>query len=319
MNRFFPLAALAVAPLAEARFNRLFERHDAAECCPCPTAGAPNQPVTVTVTQRAAPQTVTVERLVPGPAAPVYVTQNNNNNNINNNNNNNAGSQGQPQAVTVNGSQGVAPHDGPRTVAVPSGARPALAPDAGYPTFVNVTASPQAADPAKPSQRFVESPFPPRQGSSDATRTVTVVPQPRVQYAPPAPATVTVPPIQPQGTGTGPLQTVTQTVQGGGGDNIEIIIININTGETSCKKKHSGKPCHKGHGKPVMASSRPCPSVFNSTSIATVFNTVSVLVGGPSRSYNNGTSPVMGAAQATGMTKRSEGRKPRAPLSQRTF
>ncbi|KAM4063204.1 hypothetical protein HRG_010236 [Hirsutella rhossiliensis] len=315
MNRFFPLAALAVAPLAEARLNRLVERHNAAECCPCPAPGAPNQPVTVTVTQQApapAPQTVTVERVVAGPPAPVYVTQNNNNNN-NNINNNNVGYQGQPQAVTVVNNR---PQQETLTV-TSGGVRPDPAPYAGFPN-VTATAGPRATDPASSPKQPVESPSRPREGSPNTTKTITVIPQPSVQDAPAAPVTVTVPPMQPQGTGTGPYQTVTQTVQGGGGDNIEIIIININTGETSCKKKHSGKPCHRGHGNPVVVSSRPCPSAANSTSIATVFNTVSVVVGGPSRP-SNGTASAMGAAKATGMTKRSEGRKPRAPLSPRTF
>lgn len=254
MNRFIPFAALAVAPLAGARFNRLAERHNA-ECCPCPASGYPNQPVTVTVTQQAtapAPQTVTVERVIPAPPAPVYVTQNNNNNN-NNINNNNAGSQGPPPAATVVNYNG--PQGGP-----PLGAPP--------PSVVTVTASPPAADPAGPSQPPAESPSRPREGPPAETKTVTVIPQPP---APPAPASVTAPTMRPQGT-----------------------------------------------GKPLL-SSRPCPPVVHSTRIATAYNTVSVVVGGPMMPYNNETSSSeMGAAQATGMMKR-DGRKPRAPLSQRSL
>ncbi|KAG5953235.1 hypothetical protein E4U53_006248 [Claviceps sorghi] len=117
--------------------------------------------------------------------------------------------------------------------------------------------------------------------------------------------------------------TLTKTVGGGGGDNIEIIIINIYTGETSCKKKHSGKSCHamghtRGHRYLSSAaaatgpSQMPRPSANFTTSAASGYSTGIVTL-----SSGNFT----GAAQPTGSRGpvSALGRKPRGPLSLRKW
>ncbi|KAK7421653.1 hypothetical protein QQX98_002120 [Neonectria punicea] len=91
MLRFAPWAVLAMAPLAQARFDWLHARHNAEECCPCPAPGAPedytktvtvSEPAgtahTVTVTEpQGAPskETVTIEHLVTDTGKTVYVTR----------------------------------------------------------------------------------------------------------------------------------------------------------------------------------------------------------------------------------------------------
>ncbi|KAK7429383.1 hypothetical protein QQZ08_003975 [Neonectria magnoliae] len=91
MLRFAHWAVLAMAPLAQARFDWLHARHNAEECCPCPAPGAPedytktvtvSEPAgtahTVTVTEpQGAPskETVTIEHLVTNPGKTVYVTR----------------------------------------------------------------------------------------------------------------------------------------------------------------------------------------------------------------------------------------------------
>lgn len=86
------------------------------------------------------------------------------------------------------------------------------------------------------------------------------------------------------------FETLTKTVSTGGDiningdvnidiDNVEITIININTGEQSCRKKHSGKPCdadsHSAIATP-QPTEVPCPSGNVSTSFATVYNTIRI-------------------------------------------
>lgn len=91
MLRFAPWAALAMAPLAQARFDWLHARHQAEECCPCPSPGAPgdttktvtiSEPAgtdhTVTVTESAgypSKETITIEHTITQPGKTVYITQ----------------------------------------------------------------------------------------------------------------------------------------------------------------------------------------------------------------------------------------------------
>ncbi|KAH6955905.1 hypothetical protein BKA56DRAFT_663302 [Ilyonectria sp. MPI-CAGE-AT-0026] len=91
MLRFAPWAALAMAPLAQARFDWLHARHQAEECCPCPSPGAPDgttktvtisEPAgtahTVTVTEPAgypSKETITIEHTITQPGKTVFITQ----------------------------------------------------------------------------------------------------------------------------------------------------------------------------------------------------------------------------------------------------
>ncbi|KAL6408180.1 hypothetical protein AUP68_08029 [Ilyonectria robusta] len=91
MLRFAPWAALAMAPLAQARFDWLHARHQAEECCPCPSPGAPDDTAktvtisepagtahTVTVTEPAgypSKETITIEHTITQPGKTVYITQ----------------------------------------------------------------------------------------------------------------------------------------------------------------------------------------------------------------------------------------------------
>lgn len=115
-----------------------------------------------------------------------------------------------------------------------------------------------------------------------------------------APVTVTAAPVMStvwRNSTETQFQTMTRTVGHGGGDNIEIIIININTGESICKKKDSGEPCH--HQPPPMVTGSPCPEVRNITSTATAFNTVRITVSGqPNR--NATASATNGGAKPSG-------------------
>lgn len=91
MLRFAPWAALAMAPLAQARFDWLHARHQAEECCPCPAPGTPDDTIktvtisepagtahTVTVTEPAgypSKETITIEHTITQPGKIVYITQ----------------------------------------------------------------------------------------------------------------------------------------------------------------------------------------------------------------------------------------------------
>ncbi|POR33841.1 Uncharacterized protein TPAR_05961 [Tolypocladium paradoxum] len=308
MNRLFPLTMLVMAPLAQAGFSHLQDRHDTNECCSCPAPGAPNQGVTtVTVTQLAAApktETITVQQTVTASITTVTVTPTNN-----------------PPAVTLEVT--VQPRPEPQTIA--NGGSPSGSLTPGSPRIVKVAARPIRSTPAAPSLPS-ESPSRPNKGGDTVVtktlgnggnpetgpnvKTVVVSPDPSTMTAPPRVQTV-VKSIH---------QTLTKTVSGGGGDNIEIIIINIVTGKSTCRKKHSGKPCRAGNHSPVpLFTGVPGSSVMNCTSIATTYNTVVVALG--TGIPHNATS-AMGAAHPTGagnpmMT--TKGRKPRGPLSIRKW
>ena len=109
------------------------------------------------------------------------------------------------------------------------------------------------------------------------------------------------------------LEIVTQTVTDSHGDiNVEITIININTGDAVCFMEDSGKPCENTSNIPPKQSE--CQPIEPSTSIATVFQTVTIAVDqqGVAR---NGTA-AMGVAKPTGSAALM-GRTPYAPRSQR--
>ncbi|PHH85971.1 hypothetical protein CDD83_10927 [Cordyceps sp. RAO-2017] len=209
------------------------------------------------------------------------------------------------------------------TVITQVAAPPAGSPAPGTVGAAPVPAKPDQTKPAGPSQP-VQSPSRPKDDStaasktkggrpSQAPKTVTVTPLPNAQSTTPA----TLPPqMQSPGTNGDPSHTMTQTIGGGGGDNIEIIIINIFTGETSCRKKHSGKPCQARRPRPGTVSASPCPSGMNSTRIATVFNTIMATVG-PDTPSRNSTSAATAAPQTT--SRSAKGRKPRAPLTSRSL
>jgi hypothetical protein len=120
------------------------------------------------------------------------------------------------------------------------------------------------------------------------------------------------------------FKTITQSVHNGDDNDIDIQInvININTGEVVCKKQDTGEPCEVDTGnlntvlvQPLPAptvtpnSSEHCPAATNSTSIATAFNTVTVVV-----KPGVGNSTDAAAAEPTGSTK-SPAKLPRGPLS----
>ncbi|OAQ74268.1 hypothetical protein VFPPC_01809 [Pochonia chlamydosporia 170] len=216
--------------------------------------------------------------------------------------------QAEPQTVTVNAKP---PTKVATVVTVTQGLPPSNAPE--LPSVVTVTQGlPSSEAPQSPSVVTVtasSSQQPSPQAEGPKTVVVTVQPSPATTV----PATVTAPPqVQTVVQSVDHYSTLTKTVAGGGGDNVEIIIINIFTGETSCKKKHSGKPCHSNgqHHVPPAASGSsgiPCPIVNATTSVATVYNTVLVTL-----QPGNGT----GAAQATTSQKpMSMGRLPRAPVT----
>ena len=119
--------------------------------------------------------------------------------------------------------------------------------------------------------------------------------------------------------------TLTQTVGGGGGDNIEIIIINIFTGETFCKKKHSGESClGRGHagGHRYLSSAAavtatgpsqmPRPSLNVTTSVGSIHNTGIVTL--PSGNFTGAAKPTGSGSPVPVMN-----RKPRGPLSLRKW
>ncbi|KAG6010218.1 hypothetical protein E4U21_007695 [Claviceps maximensis] len=159
-------------------------------------------------------------------------------------------------------------------------------------------------------------------------QTVTVTIQPSFSSAQPAAVTASAQ-VQTIFQTIDHYTTLTKTVGGGGGDNIEIIIINIFTGESFCKKKHSGKSCHtRGHTRShrylssaaagtaaVTAtgpSQMPRPSVNVTTGVGSTYNTGIVKL--PSGNFT-------GAAQPTGSGRPVPimGRKPRSPFSPRKW
>lgn len=207
-----------------------------------------------------------------------------------------------PKTVTVNANQ---PIKMVTVVTVTQGGSSSQTQQQQPPSAVTVTASP-----APPLADNIAA----AQPEGPKTVVVTIKPDSPSAQA----AAVTAPPqTQTIVQNVDHYSTLTKTVAGGGGDNIEIIIINIYTGETSCKKKHSGKSCHAGGHQylpPAATGSSkiPCPSVNATTSVATAYNTVLVTL-----PPGNST----GAAQPTG-SKRFEavmGKKPRAPISMRKW
>ncbi|KAG5930039.1 hypothetical protein E4U42_003200 [Claviceps africana] len=158
---------------------------------------------------------------------------------------------------------------------------------------------------------------------SQGPKTVVVTVQPSPPTAQPAAVTASL-----------QAQTIVQTLEqyctftrtvggGGGGDNIEIIIINIYTGETSCKRKHSGKSCHgMGHtgshrflsstAAATAPSQMPRPSVNITTSAASAYGTGIVTLS--SGNFTGAAQPTGSGGSASGL-----GRKPRGPLSLRKW
>ncbi|KND92570.1 hypothetical protein TOPH_02871 [Tolypocladium ophioglossoides CBS 100239] len=358
MNRLFPLAMLAMAPLVQARFGRLQDRRDSNECCPCPAPGAPSQGVTtVTVTQPAAApktETVTILQTVTPSGATVTITQINNNppavtqevtvqlqpkpqtvtviNGPLQPSHGTPAEGSQPRVTTKTTQQGGTPQEGPKTVTITNGPSPTP----GSPNVVTVTVNPNPSSPAgssqpgSPPQPF-ESPSRPNSGDTVVTKTLSNVGNPETgpnvkAVASPDPSVMTAPPVtvtaspQVQTVVESIYQTLTKTVSGSGGDNIEIIIINISTGESTCRKKHSGKPCNaENHSSVPLSTGAPCPSAMNTTSITTAYNTVVVTLG--TGKPHNATS-AMGAPFPTGAGNPMmtiKGRKPRGPLSERIW
>lgn len=113
-------------------------------------------------------------------------------------------------------------------------------------------------------------------------------------------------------------ETVTQTVTNGNGNiDIQIIIINIDTGETTCIRENNGLPCDDGSSIPPKSATTDttttttpvsCPPVEATTSVATLFNTVTLTVGQKDVSHNGTVS--MGHAMPTSGPR---GRTPRGP------
>lgn len=217
-----------------------------------------------------------------------------------------------PQTITVNANP---PTKLVQIVTVTQGLPSSEAPQS--PNIITVTQGlPSSEAPQSPTVVYVTaSPSPQPSAQPEGPKTVVVTMQP--SSATVQQATVTEPPqAQTVFQTVDHYTTLTKTVAGGGGDNIEIIIINIYTGETSCRKKHSGKPCHGGGQQyiPSAASGSsgiPCPVVNATTSLATVYNTVLVTL-----PPGNGTQ----AAQPTGShSPMSMGRLPRAPVTIRKW
>ncbi|KAG6023685.1 hypothetical protein E4U40_003834 [Claviceps sp. LM458 group G5] len=135
--------------------------------------------------------------------------------------------------------------------------------------------------------------------------------------------------------------TYTKTIGGGGGDNIEIIIINIYTGETFCKKKYSGEPCHvRSDDLPSSSSSTSVLSEVGSSSanvttrVKKVFKTATVtlysgILTGAARPTDVKLLTNVASAYGTGILTISSGnfsgvaqptgRKPRGPMSIRKW
>ncbi|KAG5990894.1 hypothetical protein E4U52_004169 [Claviceps spartinae] len=134
--------------------------------------------------------------------------------------------------------------------------------------------------------------------------------------------------------------TYTKTIGGGGGDNIEIIIINIYTGETFCKKKYSGEPCHVRsddlpYSSPTSALSDVASSSANvTTRVEKVFKTATVtlysgILTGAAQPTDVRLVTNVASAYGTGILTLSSGnfsgvaqpteRKPRGPMSIRKW
>lgn len=348
MQQVFPLAVLAMAPLAQARFGRFQAR--TGECPPCPAnceavtvtveKTVPAEPTTVFVTHSAPPveeqQTATTIIVEPTPAQAeqpgpktVTVIQ--------------SSPQQQeetPQVVTRTIQPSTSAQQEPKTVTVTQ-SQPSE-PVSEAPSVVTVTLQPESTPVQQTETTPQESPSRPNEAPSVVTKTVG---QEMKQSRPvQEPQTVLVSAVQPSvktvtlGNGQGitktlpgttitaapetqtivqsvdHFSTVTQTVPGGGSDNVEIFIININTGESTCQKKHSGRPC--GSQPPVISS--PCPPVNITTSIATAYNTILVTVGTGTPSQN--ATSVMGVAQPSGTgNMMGMGRVPRVPIVRRKW
>ncbi|KAG6280790.1 hypothetical protein E4U47_005858 [Claviceps purpurea] len=134
--------------------------------------------------------------------------------------------------------------------------------------------------------------------------------------------------------------TYTKTIGGGGGDNIEIIIINIYTGETFCKKKYSGEPCHvRSDDLPFSSSTSVLSGLASSsanvtTRVEKVFKTATVtlysgIFTGAARPTDVKLVTNVASAYGTGILTFSSGnfsgvaqptgRKPRGPMSIRKW
>jgi hypothetical protein len=107
-------------------------------------------------------------------------------------------------------------------------------------------------------------------------------------------------------------ETITHTVTNGNGNiDIQIIIINIDTGETTCIEENNGLPCDDGSSMPpksVTTATVSCPPVEATTSVATLFNTVTLTVGQKDVDHN-GTVSMWHAMPTSGL----RGRTPRGP------
>ncbi len=347
LQTVLPLALLAAVPLAEARFPGLqFRGAEQQECCPCPKPGE-SQP-TVTVTHPAPAETVTVTHAGPAEtvtvthAAPtVYITQPAQPQS--------EGAATLTKEVTVEPQPSAA--EGPKTVTVVQGqdepepqtkatqiiVTKVVEPEQQGPKTVTVTKGQgqqtpgqnpnepvtvtegqaqetPAQNPNEPVTVTIQHNQPSRPNEQPSVVTKTLgndQPMEQATQTMPGAAITQTPEVKTVTQNADQYKTVTQTVAGHGGDNIEIIIINIITGESSCQKKHSGKPCNS---KP---ESIPCPPVSNSTSIATAFNTVLVTVGtGTGSGHQNTTMPMGTAAYPMGTgSANMMGRAPRpAPI-----
>ncbi|KAK3181020.1 hypothetical protein K4F52_007692 [Lecanicillium sp. MT-2017a] len=269
------LALLAAAPLAEARFPLRFRGAEQQECCPCPKPG--EQPATVT-------KEITVEPQPSGAPKTVTVVH--------------GKDEPEPQtmATQVIVTKVIEPEQpGPKTVTVTKG-QEHQNPDQNPKEPVTVTKGHAQETPAQiPNEPVTvtvqpDQPSRPNEQPSVVTKTIgNDEPMEQGTHTMPGAAVTETPEVKTVTKDADHYTTVTQTVGGQGGDNIEIIIINIITGESSCQKKHSGKPCDS---KP---ESIPCPPVSNSTSTATAFNTILVTVGtgtGTGSGHANTTMPM---------------------------
>lgn len=245
--------------------------------------------------------------------------------------------QQQPQTVTVGpgstpqSQPGVVLEAGPTTVTVAANPPTKLAsvvtitqglPSSEAPSLPSVITVTQG-QPSAPTASIVGisvNSEPPAPGAAQAVNPQTIIISEEPVSSTAQQATVTVAPqIQAVTPSADHYSTLTKTVAGGGGDNIEIFIINIYTGQTSCRKKHSGKPCHSREPQyqPSAASASsyfPCPVVNASTSLATVYNTVLVTLPPGNGTYS---TALPAAASQAGMT--AMGKMPRAPIEMRKW
>ncbi|KAG6039655.1 hypothetical protein E4U41_002323 [Claviceps citrina] len=350
MHRALPWTMLALAPGSHARSGRrLSPREKSAECCPCaPAAGQPDKGggvMTMTVVQTvfvtqaqasvAVAQSNGAPSSTPRDADHVVVTVSPRPQPT--------WQAGPPTDTVIRGdhpphpaTQTIRPADpkapsGPETVTVEVDAPGQLVPVVTVtqtqdqpipealwsPSVGAVTAEAEAPSPVFALHPNLEPPaakyVPPAQPERPSTVTITVQPSPPA--AQPAPV-------------RDHYSTLTETVAGAGagGDNIDIIIINIYTGETSCRKKHSGKRCHVGshhrYHRPSAATGsfglpRPRVSVSASASasLAAVSNNTAIVTLPP----GNGTGAAQPTSSHKGSIPPSMGRKPRGPVSLRNW